>query len=64
MVLELIFPIVFGFVFVSIAAYIGALRALDVYFDPDTDSYFLSDNSSPPKRPSTTRKNPRSSENQ
>ncbi|SFS48224.1 hypothetical protein SAMN04488556_1027 [Halostagnicola kamekurae] len=36
------------FVFVMVAAYAGALRALDVYLDQDQDSIFLSDDSEPP----------------
>lgn len=48
MVLELIFPALIGFGFVMIASYAGALRALDVYFDPDQDSIFLSDDTEPP----------------
>lgn len=48
MVLELILPALLGFVFVMIAAYAGALRALEVYFDPTHDSIFLSDDSEPP----------------
>ncbi len=48
MVLELVLPAFLGFVFVMISAYAGALRALEVYFDPDQDSIFLSDDSEPP----------------
>lgn len=48
MVLEFALLALIGFVFVMVAAYAGALRALDVYFDQDQDSIFLSDNSEPP----------------
>ena len=48
MVLEFLFPALIGFVFVMIAAYAGALRALDVYFDPTQDSIFLPDDHEPP----------------
>lgn len=48
MVLELIIPALVGFAFVMISAYAGALRALEVYFDPNQDSIFLSDDSEPP----------------
>ncbi len=47
MVLEFL-PILIGFAFVMIAAYAGALRALEVYFDPEQDSIFLSDDYEPP----------------
>lgn len=48
MVLGLILPSLIGFVFVMIAAYAGALRALEVYFDPEQNSIFLSDDYEPP----------------
>lgn len=35
-------PALLGFAFVMIAAYAGSLRALEVYFDPENDSIFLS----------------------
>ena len=43
MVLEYIFPAIVAFTFVMLAAYAGTLRALEVYFDPETDSVFLGD---------------------
>ena len=49
MVLELLIPVMVGFVIVNIAAYIGTLRALEVYFEPSRSSYFLSDDHEPPK---------------
>jgi len=48
MVLELLLPGLLGFVFVMIAAYAGSLRALEVYFDSEQDSIFLSDDYEPP----------------
>lgn len=48
MVLELLLPALIGFAFVMIAAYAGALRALEVYFDPNQDSIFLSKEADPP----------------
>lgn len=48
MVLQFLVPALLGFAFVMIAAYAGSLRALEVYFDPDQDSIFLSDDSNPP----------------
>ncbi|GAB6862093.1 hypothetical protein ACFR97_05535 [Haloplanus litoreus] len=48
MVLQFAVPALIGFAFVMIAAYAGSLRALEVYFDPDQDSIFLSDDSDPP----------------
>jgi hypothetical protein len=48
MVLEVLLPALIGFVFVMLAAYAGALRALEVYFDPDQDSIFLSNDVEPP----------------
>ncbi|MCU4800266.1 hypothetical protein OB920_07775 [Halobacteria archaeon HArc-gm2] len=50
MVLELVLPGVVGFVFVMGAAYAGTLRALEVYFDTEQDSIFLSDDYEPPGR--------------
>lgn len=43
MVLELLYPALIAFAFLTIAVYVGTLRALDVYFDPAKDSYFLPD---------------------
>ncbi|MCH7661217.1 MAG: hypothetical protein IH933_11780 [Euryarchaeota archaeon] len=40
-------PFVYGaiaFVLVASAVYVGTLRALDVYFDDEQDSWFLEDN--------------------
>jgi hypothetical protein len=48
MVLGILLPSLIGFVFVMVAAYAGTLRALEVYFDPDQDSIFLSDDVEPP----------------
>ena len=48
MVLEIVLPGLVLFTFIMVSAYAGALRALDVYFDPDKDSVFLSDDSEPP----------------
>ena len=48
MVLQYLFPALIGFVFVMGAAYAGTLRALDVYFDPERQSIFLSDDYEPP----------------
>ncbi|MFB6112968.1 MAG: hypothetical protein ABEJ58_02555 [Halodesulfurarchaeum sp.] len=48
MVLDVILSGIIGFAFVMIAAYAGTLRALEVYFDPDQNSIFLSDGSEPP----------------
>jgi len=50
MVVALVFWALVAFTFVTLAAYAGALRALDVYFDPNQDSVFLNDDSRPPKR--------------
>jgi hypothetical protein len=47
MPLQYILPALMGFVFVMTAAYAGTLRALEVYFDPDQDSVFLSDDLEP-----------------
>jgi len=49
MVLQFVLPAVFVFAFIMISAYAGALRALEVYFDPDADSIFLSDEAEPPR---------------
>ncbi|WP_169051773.1 hypothetical protein [Halorhabdus amylolytica] len=49
MVLQFILPAVFVFAFIMISAYAGALRALEVYFDPEADSIFLSDDAGPPE---------------
>jgi len=46
--LQYLFPALIAFVFVMFAAYTGALRALDVYFDPYQDSVVLSDDSESP----------------
>ena len=43
MVLGLLLVSLVWFVFVAIAAYAGALMALEVFFDPNKDSIFLSD---------------------
>jgi hypothetical protein len=43
-------PPLVAFGFVTIAAYAGTLRALDVYFDPEQDSVFLSDDRPPRMR--------------
>lgn len=48
MILEFALLALVVFVFVMISAYAGALRALDVYFDQDQDSIFLSDDTEPP----------------
>ncbi|ELZ31277.1 hypothetical protein C465_15607 [Halorubrum distributum JCM 9100] len=50
MVLGLVVPAAVSFVFAAIAAYVGALRALEVYFDPNQDSVFLMDDRDPPRR--------------
>lgn len=50
MVLDLLGLALIGFTFVMAAAYAGTLRALDVYFDPEQDSIFLSDDAGPPNR--------------
>jgi len=49
MVLELILPGVIAFAFVMVAAYAGTLRALEVYYDTEQDSIFLSDDHEPPR---------------
>lgn len=52
MVLDLLvpalIPALIAFTFVMIAAYAGTMRALEVYFDPEQDSVFLSDDCEPP----------------
>ncbi|WP_197431331.1 hypothetical protein [Halorubrum sp. CBA1125] len=50
MVLGILLPAAVSFVFVTIAAYVGALRALEVYFDPTKDSVFLTEGNTPPRR--------------
>jgi len=50
MVLSLLLPAAVSFVFAAIAAYVGALRALEVYFDPNQDSAFLVNDRAPPDR--------------
>jgi hypothetical protein len=50
MVLGLVVPAAISFVFAAIAADVGALRALEVYFDPNQDSVFLMDDREPPNR--------------
>lgn len=49
MVLELLLPGLIAFVFLTIAAYAGTLRALEVYFDPHQSSIFLSNDHEPPR---------------
>lgn len=48
MVLGLVLPALVAFTFVMAAAYAGTLRALEVYYDPDRSSVFLSDDAGPP----------------
>ena len=48
MVLGLLFVTLVWFAFVAIAAYAGALLALEVYFDPNKDSIFLANDTEPP----------------
>ena len=48
MVLGLVVPVAVSFVVAAIAAYVGALRALAVYFDPTQDSVFLMSDRDPP----------------
>jgi hypothetical protein len=50
MVLGLLVPAAVSFVFAAVAAYVGALRALEVYFDPHQDSVFLANDGGPPRR--------------
>jgi hypothetical protein len=50
MVFGVLLPALVAFGFVTIAAYAGTLRALDVYFDPEQDSVFLSDDRPPRMR--------------
>jgi hypothetical protein len=47
MVLGLLLVSLVWFAFVAIAAYAGALLALEVYFDPNKDSIFLADDDGP-----------------
>lgn len=49
MTLEIVFAALLGFVFVMLSTYAGALQALEVYFDPDKDSIFLSNEHEPPE---------------
>ena len=49
MVLDLLLPGLVAFVFVMAATYAGTLRALEVYFDPDRSSVFLSEDHEPPR---------------
>ncbi|WP_199722467.1 hypothetical protein [Haloarcula sp. Atlit-47R] len=48
MAVEFLLPGLIGFAFVMVAAYAGSLRALEVYFDSEQDSIFLSDDYDPP----------------
>ena len=48
MIFQYLLPALIGFAFVMGAAYAGTLRALEVYFDPDRQSIFLSDDYEPP----------------
>ncbi len=50
MVLALLVPAAVAFVIGALAAYVGALRALEVYFDPNRDSVFLVDDRDQPER--------------
>jgi hypothetical protein len=50
MVLGFVLAAALSFAFLMIAADAGTLRALEVYFDPDEDSVFLSDDARPPER--------------
>lgn len=49
MVPGLLLPALVGFALVTIAAYVGTLGALDVYFAPDSDSVFLPEDAEPPR---------------
>lgn len=51
MIAQLFLPGLIAFVLVMGAAYAGTMRALDVYFDPEQDSIFLSEDAGPPDRP-------------
>ena len=44
----LAFTALITFLFVASAAYVGTLWALEVYFDRDRDSFFLSTSHDPP----------------
>lgn len=48
MVFQLLLPGLVAFVLVMGAAYAGTMRALEVYFDPEQDSVFLSADAGPP----------------
>jgi hypothetical protein len=50
MVFQYMLPALVLFGFVMVSAYAGALRALEVYFDPTQDSIFLSDDAGPSRR--------------
>lgn len=49
MVVGMILGALVAFTVVTIAAYAGTLRALEVYFDPAENSVFLSDDHDPPR---------------
>jgi len=51
MVLQFLAPVLLALTFVMLAAYAGALRALDVYFNPSEDSVLFGDDSEPPRSP-------------
>jgi hypothetical protein len=48
MVLDTLLTVLVGFVVVLLGAYIGTLRALRVYFDPDANTLFLPYDEDPP----------------
>ena len=50
MVFQYVLPAMVLFGFIMLSAYAGALRALDVYFDPEQDSIFLQNGGRPPDR--------------
>jgi hypothetical protein len=50
MVYQYLLPALVLFGFLMVSAYAGTLRALEVYFDPNQDSVFLSDDAGPPER--------------
>ena len=50
MVFQYVLPAMVVFGFIMLSANSGALRALDVYFDPDQDSIFLQNGGRPPDR--------------
>jgi len=50
MVVGLVFFALVYLTLVALAAYVGALRALEVYHDPHQDSHFLSDDAGPRER--------------